>query len=261
MARFVKNDAWLRKFEVDCASSLHSLRKRLAQPVHRPKHVSVRLTLCNTPVQDLLSTFIGEVCLAADDRFGHATVQHLSVGANPEEYADRQAVLFRTDGAYTRRQGLGQHGQHPVGEVHTGASGHRFVVQERVLRHEVAYVRDVDAQQVLTRIADLERNSVVVVPGAHWIDGDAGKAAEVFAPPDLFLVDLLRDGGRSGTDLRWELERQVELANDSGDVGTRVIRMAENFDNPAFWGEVARRPGIDPSDNPLPGLGLFAIVV
>ena len=123
----------------------------------------------------------------------------------------------------------------------------------------MAYVRDVDTQQALTRIADLERNRVVVVPGAHGVDGDAGKAAEILTPPDLSLVDILWDEDRRSTDVRRKLGWQAELANDGGDIGSGVIRVAEDFHDPAFGVGVARRPGFDAGDNSLSGSSPFAV--
>ena len=130
-----------------------------------------------------------------------------------------------------------QHGDGAVREVDACAADAGFGVEGGFGADVVADVGDVDLQLGVAVGQRTDEDGVVEVLGGFAVDGDDGKPAEVFA-----LGELLASKSGDGLfgfcfgfrkDVRWELVRDVVLADDDFYVHTEGVRRAEDFDDAA----------------------------
>ena len=108
---------------------------------------------------------------AADNSPRKTGLTHPAVAVELQENGMGQAIYMRIQAANTIAQPLGQHGNHPIGQINTVAATLRFAIEGAAGSDIRAHVRDVNAK--LPAAFDFfDLNGVVEIAGVIGIDRD-----------------------------------------------------------------------------------------
>ena len=137
-----------------------------------------------------------------------------------------------------------QHGQHPVHQVHAGAPFIGFLVQQGVGLHIIAYIGDIDPQEVVVPLF-FHIHSIVQVLGIHPVDGDDVPVPPVQPVLDFLLFDLLLHFFCRFLDRSREFGGQVVVFDDGKDFQADIPGFPQDLHDFSFRVPPFVRPGGD----------------
>ena len=182
-----------------------------------------------TQVGELVHGGVGEPSVAADQAAAVALADATTVGVEAEDGGESGPILVRHQAAQVVGQSLGQHGQHPVGQVGARAAAVGLPVDGRAHGHVVTDVGDGHVQGVAC-LGPLDTDRVVEIAGRLAVDGHVGHVAQV--EPAVQSVRRI-ERRRLGHDLGREALLQAEAEHGHADLHGGALRVAQNLDDPA----------------------------
>ena len=121
-------------------------------------------------LQDLIHTGITHPLVHMDHRLCDLMICYMSGWIHPHDTAKRQPVLSCVQRTDPIRQCMGQHGDHPVYQIHTGSPLIGFPVQCTVFLYIVGHICDMNAQDIVFALL-YHRNRIIKILGILAVDG------------------------------------------------------------------------------------------
>ena len=165
-----------------------------------------------------LSLLVGEAAVRADDRTAEPLVFHVSFLVHFKDGREGELLFVRTQGADVVAQDLGQHGNHPVHQIHRSTAVVGFVVQRSTFLDVMRNVGDVHPDEVVAVFQFVERKGIVEVLGVGRVDGKGRRVPHVAPTGDLLLGDFDGQGGGFGFDLLRKTVRKPVFGQDGVDL-------------------------------------------
>ncbi len=139
------------------------------------------------------------------------------------------AFVQRTDAV---GEGPGEHGNHPIREIHGGAAVQGFLVQKRVLLNIFRNIGDVDIKPILLFLFIIfQGNGIVQILGILTIDGDGGEISKIVG--GTVGYGIFRYGFRNGFGSLHQVPRegfrQSVSPHNGQNVHTGIADMPEDF--------------------------------
>ena len=254
----IEEDLLLRQVEVDApaARPLGPDRQRQVARLlqHRGEAGDLGQRRRVAPLERPGHRRVGQPRVGVDHGLEKIVVEELALARELEHRREGQAVDPGVEAADAVREPLGEHRQHPAGEVDAGAARESLPVHRPPLGDVVRDVRDVHAQQPGPLGRQFERDGVVEIPGGLAVDGHGEHPAQVGTPGALGGAHLRGDGLGVEQHAPREAVREVELPDDHLLGDTRGALVPEHLDDGRLRGAAGRRPRGDLGDDHLPGL-------
>ena len=133
---------------------------------------------------------------------------------------------------------MGQHGDHPIGQVHAGSPPERLRIQSRAFLHIVRHISDMHAQMIGS-VLPVQAHRIIQILRILPIDGHHGKVAQVHAVGQFrqfFGFFLCRCGRmfRLPKHFLWKTVRNPAAFYNGKNIHARIIDMPQNLRNPSF---------------------------
>ena len=129
---------------------------------------------------------------------------------------------------------MGQHGNHPIYQIHTGTSFVSFLIQSGILLHIMGNVRNMHAQFIIAIIQFRQGNSVIQIFGIFPINGDGQHISQIFSAHHLFFIDFQFHIFDFLIHFLREFHRQLVTANHRKDIHTGIVDMSQNLNDLSF---------------------------
>ena len=149
MAFFVQYQLGFRQIEVHASPFEPPVSKLFHQGPHVGEHGPDVLILFQqgfVPVEHGVYVLVGHPVAGADHRLRQPVAYHLARRVQLHDAGQGQFLRIGVEGADPIADLLGQHGQHPVREIHAGAPLIRLLIQGRLGGNIMAHVRDMHPQ-------------------------------------------------------------------------------------------------------------------
>ncbi|MNC22364.1 hypothetical protein D3C75_703630 [compost metagenome] len=196
-------------------------------------------------LQQLADLGVGQARMGVDHRLVELVAGQLAALRHGHLADHGQAIDQRIQRAQAVGQLLGQHRDHPLGEIHRVAALDRLLVQRRTDLHVVRYVGDGDEQPPAGALDRLGIHRVIEVAGILAIDGDEGQLAQIDALVLVLLLHLGLELLRLGEQRLRPLVGQVVAAHGDLDLHAGRHVVAEHLDHFTLGLTEHRRPHID----------------
>ncbi len=187
----VQHHLRLRKIKIN-GSPLPPLRpEKIRQFFHEEKHLRILPVLFRglriLQGDDFIYIRITHAAVHPDHRLRNLMSDNISPAVHRHNTAQRQTVLPLIQGTDPVGQGMGQHRNHPVCQIHAGSPFQRLHIQGAVLLDIVGDVRNMDAQAVSSIRLLCHRYRVIQIFSVLPVDGHHGPVTQIQPPGPIRL--------------------------------------------------------------------------
>ena len=176
MTIFIELYLYLRQVKVDGAAAValsFQSPTQFRQGFQHGQNIAIvrqeRLCLIH---QYLVDNIVGQAAVDVNHRRQNLITRNLAVRANLHFAGHGQAVNAGIQAANTVGKFLGQHGNNPVHQIHTGTTGIGLPVEGRVFFHIMTDIGDINAQKIRTVRIFPRIDTVVQVLGVLAVHRD-----------------------------------------------------------------------------------------
>ena len=193
----VENDLRLRHLEIKRAGGEPDTAKLLGKLMHGKdgRDLTLGHPDAAAAAYHRHHLFVREARLGTDDGFRKPAGYAASLAVKSEKRRERKTVLPRHKRTYAVGQGLRQHGNNAVQEIHARRPAASLAVERRPWSDVVRYVGDVYAQYAIAFAVLLYGQGVIKILRGNRIAGEDELLAEIqpiLPPLDARLLDLPR---------------------------------------------------------------------
>ena len=187
--------------------------------------------------------------MRADHRFVEARAAGLARLAHAHVADERQPLDLRHERAQVIGEVLGQHRQHPIGEIDRRRARTRLAIERGAEAHVMAHIGDRHDQPPAAAADALGVDRIVEVPRVRAVDGDQRQLAQILAALVLGGQNVRLEHVRLMQHLHRKLLRQVVPQDREARRKVRGLHIGEYLDHAAVRGLIAVRPLGDVDDD------------
>ena len=182
-------------------------------------------------LDDGLGLFVGQSALRMDHGAAKPAMHHFRLGRHLKNSRKSEFVFVRAQGAHLVAEHFGEHGNHPVHQVHRRSPFVGFALQSASRPDVMRDVGNVNAHFQVSVGQGLERQSVVKILGVDGVNGQGKDAAEIAPSGNFCRVQGLVQTGSVLLHLGRKFVGQSVLFQNGMDLGLVLAGAAQHLEN------------------------------